>query len=164
MNARTKRTAILFRTWSTSDHDSGDCDYAIAAITPELVKTILARARAFKALQKSDERAFEIYFWDGHCDYYSEAVIHAGIPRHVLEALEDNGDFVIVPPDVDTSTLDAQRTECDQMIVTEDSAGWVAIPKHTSLYVTTSRLSLATLKDLVELKGRNQASTTAEPG
>ena len=128
MNARRKRTAILFRTWSTSEDDWGDCEYAIAAITPELVKTISARARAFKALQKSHEGAFEIYFWDGHCDYYSEAVIHVGIPRHVLEALEDNGDFVVVPPDVDTSMLDPQRTECDQMVVTEDSAGWWRSP------------------------------------
>jgi len=38
------------------------------------------------------------------------------------------------------------RVECQQMIAREDSIAFVAIPKHTSIYVETAEIPLALLE------------------
>jgi hypothetical protein len=73
-----------------------------------------------------------------------------------LTELERNG-HALVPPTVNLAACQSQRTECDQMVVRHSSLAddapyeivWLASPKHSDAYVTTSDLPLAVLEGYV---------------
>ena len=62
--------------------------------------------------------------------------------------------------DIDLEKFEPQRTECDQMVIritslggkTEYEVSWHAIPKHTSLAITTPSVTLEQLETLLSDK------------
>jgi len=71
-----------------------------------------------------------------------------------LNELEQNG-YALMPATVDLAACQPQRTELNQMIIRHSSwsddaryeVAWIATPKHSDAYVTTSDLPLAVLED-----------------
>ena len=157
MNSR-----IVLETSSTNPDYSGDCDYAVVELTPELVAQVRRRVELARQAGQQDNDLYEIYFWGGTAKFYDcdlldacqEAVAggdEAG--QEWLNGLERVG-YALVPPTADLSACQPQRTECAQMIVRRSppssdpryEIAWTVIPRHTDVYVTTRDLPLEALE------------------
>ncbi len=130
-----------------SDHDTSGCDYALIDLNRDLARIALGRLKAFKAHKKTDPQLDEMYFWDGHAEYFSPWNAGEGERADSLSEiphkLPDVGDELMRAPDdfVVPENLLA-RVECSQIIVREDAIAFIAIPKHASYYIRTSEIPL----------------------
>lgn len=160
---------IIFATGSSNPDYSGDCDYAVVRLTPELVDQVRRRVELARQAGEKDNDLYELYFWGGTADYYDsslpdscqDAIANEQAAQEWLTGLEQNG-HALVPPAADLSGCEPQRTECDQALVRcspssqnpEFEIAWTTIPKHSDVYVTTRDLPLAALEGYV----RNEPS------
>jgi hypothetical protein len=130
---------------------NGGCDYAIVDLTPQLAERIRRRVTLASEAGQQDNDLYELYFWGGSAEFFDHdvldgcqnAVAAAGGPDPYLAARDWLADFegreyAVVPAGVDLNAYEAQRTECDLMIIqvsrssprTEFSIIWTASPKH----------------------------------
>jgi hypothetical protein len=130
-----------------SDHDTSSCDYALIDLNRDLARIALGRLKAFKAHKKTDPQLDEMYFWDGHAEYFSpwnaEGGERADSLSEILHKLPDVGDELMRAPDdfiVPENLL--ARVECSQMIAREDAISFSAIPKHASHYIRNAEITL----------------------
>lgn len=153
--------AIVLDTHSTDPDFNGDCDYAVVRLAPELVEQVRRRVELARQAGRQDDDLYELYFWGGTADFYDSGLVDAcekaltagQSARDWLAGLEQEG-HALVPPAADLATCEPQRTECDQMIVRRSPSShdpryeiaWIAIPKHSDVYVTTRDLPLAALE------------------
>ena len=161
---------LILNAHSSDAHYSGDCDYAVVELTPALVERIRSRVAIARQAWQQDSDLWELYFWGGNAEFFDhnildacqEAVAAAGGPDPDQAALDWLADFeqreyAVVPAGVDLNAHEAQRTECDQMIIqaspsplrTEFSIIWTATPKHSDLDVTTGELPIAVMEELL---------------
>ena len=119
---------------------------------------------------RQDSDLWELYFWGSTAEFFDhnildacqEAIATAGRRRRNKAARDWLADFegreyAVVPDGVDLNAHEAQRTECDQMIIqvspsplrTEFSIIWTATPKYADLDVTTSELPLTVMEELL---------------
>ncbi len=167
---------LILNAHSSNEHYNGNCDYAIVELTPALVKRIHRRVAVARQAAKQDSDLYELYFWGSSAEFFDhnildacqEAVTTTGrrrrdrAARDWLDAFEGR-EYAVVPDGVDLNAHEAQRTECDQMIIRisrcspreEFSIIWTASPKYADLDVTTSELPLAAMEELL--------ATTAQP-
>jgi len=133
---------------------NADCDYAVVEITADDLARFERRAAILRAAGGQDDRLYEMYFWGCSADFYSladmeEAFAVAGIP--------DIGEGVRLPDKIALGPYTPHRVECGQEIFRRDACadwveiGWVVIPKHTDLYVTTRPLVLENLREEIPL-------------
>jgi hypothetical protein len=168
MSNKTPTTTIILGTHSTDPEFNGDCDYAVVQLTPELMEQIHRRLELARQAGSQDDDFYELYFWGGTAKFYDcdlieacqEAVAVAGdgdqAAQDWLTGLEQNG-HALMPAAVDLAACQSQRTELDQMIVRRSSLSddaqyeivWLASPKHSDAYVTTSDLPLVVLEGYV---------------
>ncbi len=134
-----------------SDHNTSGCDYALIDLNWDLARIALGRLKAFKAHKKTDPQLDEMYFWDGHAEYFSPWNAAEGERAdslsEILHKLPDVGDELMRAPDdfVVPENLLA-RVECSQIIVREDAIAFIAIPKHASYYIRTSKIPLSLIE------------------
>jgi hypothetical protein len=168
---------LILNAHSSNQHYNGDCDYAVVELTPALAEQIRSRVALAGEARQHDSNLYELYFWGSTAEFFDhnildacqEAIATAGRRRRNKAAREWLADFegreyAVVPDGVDLNAHEAQRTECDQMIIqvspsplrTEFSIIWTATPKHADLDVTTSELPLATMEELL-------SATTPQP-
>jgi hypothetical protein len=117
-----------------------------------------------------DDDLYELYFWGGTAEFYDSGLteacqeaVAAGRDKDGDEAaqewlmgLEQDG-HALLPPATDLSACQPQRTETDQMVVRCSPSSrepryeiaWIASPKHSDTYVTTSDLTLAALEGYI---------------
>jgi len=139
---------LILETTSSDENYNGDCDYATVELTPNLAKLALRRIKALKQIHEQDDQIWEMYFWDdssvffeGHDELESftdaetgeACVFSRNVPFHAAAEFKVPADHI-------------QRTECNQMIVREEEIAWTAIPKHSSVYVTTMPIPLTLLE------------------
>lgn len=151
---------------SDSSHPefSGDCDYAVVDLNAGLLDQIRRRVKLAEQVFREDRDLFELYFWGGTAEFYDQHLVDAcqeailARTEGRLEAklaaasgwnaaLERQG-HALVPKGVDLRQHQAQRTECDQLVVrrlsspsgAEYEIAWLAIPKHADVHVTTRGL------------------------
>jgi hypothetical protein len=125
--------AIVLATHSGPE-ENGDCDYAVVQLTPELTERVRRRA--------------ELAHQAGQQDVASN-----GAARQWLNGLERDG-HSIVPAAADLAACEAQRVECQLMVVRcsplsvvpHCEIAWSAMPKHMDMTVTTGDLPLAALE------------------
>lgn len=155
---------IVLQTDSTNSEYNADCDCAVVDVTPSLAKQIRRRAALAKQARRQDRDLWELFFWGCTAEFFDYALISA------CEAAFQNGEEAkawsdgferdgraVLPPHADITALEPQRTECDQMIIrcvpsshrTDIEIAWLAIPKHSDVYITTRDVSLASLEALV---------------
>jgi hypothetical protein len=131
----------------SSDHDTSDCDYALIDLNRDLARLALGRISRFKAQKRIDPQLDEMYFWDGHVEYFSpwngEEVDKGDSFSEILEKLPAAGDELMRTPDdfaVPENFL--ARVECSQMIARNNAIAFITIPKHTSYYIRTAEIPL----------------------
>jgi hypothetical protein len=157
---------IILITHATADY-SGNCDYAVLDVTPDLLELIRRRMELAREAYEQDHDFLELYFWDCGPAFYDTSLLDAC--QAVLEAEEsdraaeaartwldelETSESIAIPAGVDLAALAPKRTECHEMIVRLDGprerpsfvVAWSAIPKHVDATVTTSDLSLSVLE------------------
>jgi len=161
---------IIFHTHSDTPEYNGDCDCAVVDITPALVEQIQHRVKlAQKAFQEDDD-LYELYFWGSTAEFYDHRLLEAceeavaaatagdddtkdAAVRAWSDTLDQN-EYAHLPEGVDLQAHEIQRTDCDQLIVrrlpkpagSDFEITWLAMPKHTDIYITTSDLPLSALE------------------
>jgi hypothetical protein len=157
---------IILNTSSTNPEFNGDCDYALADLTPALVEQIRQRAELARQIRERDDDLYEMYFWGSTAEFYNhrlleacqEAVATSGGPgsdqavQDWMDHLEQGG-HALVPPGVNVEALEPERTECNQIIIRcsplgrnlEFEVAWITMPKHSDINVTTRDLPLSAM-------------------
>ena len=145
---------------SPADFDT-DCDYAVLAVSAELLHTIRRRGTILADVRKADDDFLEAYYWDGSLDYFSAADVAAC--QEALPAAEGNWDaqldsqeFAVLTPAAaaEFSRRTVRRTECRQMILrtagkADFTVHWEAYPKHVDATLRSPLFSLAQLEAIV---------------
>lgn len=161
---------LILMTHSSNSEYNADCDFAVVELTPALLDEIRARVELAHETRQKDASLYELHFWGSTAEYFPYALIDAcqeavatrtvdgdadQAAQNWLGDLESSG-HALLPEGVVMSKVDAQRTECDRMVVTvvagqrgETDISWEASPKHTDIYITTWDVTLATLESLV---------------
>lgn len=147
---------FVFATISSVEEFNGDCDFAVVEFTPELAKLILKRAKAGRKMREADEQFQSVSFWDYSVRYYSRDSFEKMMGAEAFEKFESefygeaDGNYMELPEDVKIDKGEAQRTECDKMILwgfeaTRDSpyVGWRATPKHCDMFVEPVQFPLS---------------------
>jgi len=161
---------LILNAHSSNEFYNGDCDYAVVELTPALAEQIRSRVALARQAGQQDNNLYELYFWGSTADFFDcnildacqDAIATAGRRRRNKAARNWLADFegreyAVVPAGVDFTAHEAQRTECDQMIVRcspsshhpEFEIAWTTIPKHSDVYVTTCDLPLAVMEELL---------------
>jgi hypothetical protein len=152
---------IVLDTHSTDPDFNGDCDYAVVRLTPELVEQVRRRVELARQAGRQDDDLYELYFWWGTAEFYDSGLVDAcekaltaeQSVQDWLAGLERDG-RALLPPAADLAACQPQRVECAQMIVRRSPSSpdprheiaWIAVPKHTDVYVTTRDLPLAAME------------------
>jgi len=123
MNMAKESKQFVLHVSSTNEYLNG-FDTFVVEISPEFAQLLLDRIKLLEAVQKQDKEAYELYFWDPSGDYFG-------------------GD-----PDEHDADRPPSRAECQQLVVRQDEVNWVAIPKHTDLYVTTDPIRVDQLAEI----------------
>jgi len=131
----------------SSDQEACGCDYALIDLSPELARLALRRVNILRAQKPADQQLDEMYFWDGHVEYFSPWKGKEGDRADRLSEMLDRltplaGDLMRAPDDFVVPENLLERVECSQMIIREDAIAFVAIPKHASYYIRTSEVPL----------------------
>ena len=151
---------ILLNALSDNPDYNADCDCAVVDLTPDLLEQVCCRVEMARQMLAQDSNLYELYFWGGTADFFSYRLVEAceaAAPAEWSVNRERTGHGEL-PGSVDLSAHEIRRTECDQMIVrcpftpgrSEFEIAWVAIPKHTDIYVTTEAI---TLEDMTRYAG-----------
>jgi hypothetical protein len=136
----------------TLDRDCDlDCDYALIDVSAEFAQSALRRIAVLKELRGVLPDLFEMYFWDQRAEYFSPwlagKVDEADAFAETLECLPgEGGDLLKAPADFAVPEDLLARVECEQMVVREDEIAFVAIAKHTDVYVHTAAVPLLLLE------------------
>ena len=128
---------------SSSDPDwNGDCDYALAHITPEQARHYLFLIEKAKEVKNEIEGFYCIELFDCSVRYFS---YHDDIENLLdidgnpaLPAVNE-GNCVLIPDDYEIPEDEEQRTDLDTVKVQEDCLLWTAHPKHTGVEITCRR-------------------------
>ena len=136
---------------SRNENDDGGCVLACIDLTPGLAALALQRIESLGELQARDQDADEIYYWNYDAVFFDPFLgpSHEGEAQDPLAATgeqlldgldKQQEDFVevdslfVVPED------ELAAIECGQMIVRSECVAFIAIPKHTSIYVETAEV------------------------
>lgn len=156
---------LLFTTCSSNEHSNGELDYAVVEMTPALLAEIRRRVELARQIQRQEDDLYELSFWGGTGEFYDhrlleacEEAVEAAHPDTVGEWVTDfeQQGYAVLPAGVQLSQHEAQRTECDQIVLCcrpslpepTFELFWSASPKHMDITVTTHALSSAKLETL----------------
>jgi hypothetical protein len=140
---------FLMRGYSNNENYNADIDYVWVDVGPELAKTILRRRKLFLKANEEEKKAegrdwgnplWEMYFGDHHARYFQY-----GVPPDEETEKVDQGEAA--QTDWDPGDNDGERTECDQMVITEDGVRWTTIPKHCEIYITSETIPYSKIEE-----------------
>ena len=161
---------LILITHSSNSEYNADCDWAVVALTPALLDEIRARVSQAHEVRQKDASLYELHFWGSTVDYFAHDLIDAcqdavaarTVDGDTDQAAQDwlanleNSGYAVLPEGVDLSKFEAQRTECDRMVVTvaagqrgDSDISWETSPKHTDICITTWDVTLAKLESLI---------------
>lgn len=131
-----------------------DCDYALIDLTPDLARLALKRIAMLNKCRANDPELFELYCWNSAVEYFSpwltEDARGADQLAEMIEALPAASmDLLLAPSNFEVPGNLVGRVDCGQMVASDDAVSFVAIPKHTNVYVETAEIPLALLHEAV---------------
>ena len=125
----------------------------------EVLATLAQRRSAAQREQKNvDPDIDEVYYWACFVECYfspwgdlisgDEEVEGTGVAlAELLDELQvEEKEIVTVTDSFQVPASQIAAVECEQMIIRQDSIAFMAIPKHSSVYVQTAEIPLATLE------------------
>jgi hypothetical protein len=150
---------VLLKVWSSNPDYSAGCDYAVVDIGEEFSKLALRHINVLCEQTAVDPSVYETYYWDFSAQYFSPSANRASQSSEVQESgfeLEETHEELQVDTcEVATAlgdfhVLESQiaRVECAWMIVREEGIAFTAIPKRTSIYLTTAEISKQFLESI----------------
>lgn len=137
---------LLMRAYSTDENYDANIGFVYVKVTPAVARLILKRAAAFRRLKKEDDGAQETYYWSHDALYLG----HDKLDDKVAEEVRKEGHMHEL--ELSFVEADGERTECDQMMVDSDSVGFTCIPKHTEIYISSERVSLDVIRQVLKKK------------
>lgn len=131
-----------------------DCDYALINLAPDVVRLALKRIVTLNECKANDPDLFELYCWNFEVQYFNpwlaEDPREADRLAEMIEALPAASmDLLRALSDFEVPENLVGRVECGQMVARDDAVSFVAIPKHTDVYVQTAEIPLALLHGAV---------------
>ena len=148
---------LILKVSSTNENYNAGCDYAFVELTAELAAIALRRIQTLQEQKKLDSNIDESYYWSHFVDcFFSPWSNLASAERDVeaaslavadlLETLHvDVTEIAMVPKNFKVPPSQVAAVESERMIVRADSIAFIAIPKHTSIYVQTREVTIPLL-------------------
>jgi len=139
---------ILLNSFNTDTEHDDFGRYAIVNLNDESIKLIAARRKIFLAAREQDKSLHEMYFWDGHAEFYgtnfgrTEDFDDDGVEEAFDQALNEK-EWTEIDDDFDTEGEETHptspdRTDCDQMIIREEGVAWYAVCHYGDSATTTT--------------------------
>jgi len=142
---------ILMRGNSTDENYDADISYVFVDLTPTLARQMLKRVAEFKRTKAKDTHALETYYWNHEAIYLS----YGQVSEKEQEAVNTD---LVVDATTKITFADGARVECNQMIVSDDCVYFTAIPKHSSIYIISEQIPLATIREAAGKKKMKRAA------
>jgi len=144
---------------SSSNQDwGGGCAFAVVELSEVLATLAQRRIAALREQKNVDPDIDEVYYWASCVECYfspwadlisgDEEMEGTGVAlAELLDELQiEEKEIVIVTDSFRVPASQIAAVECEQMIIRQDSIAFMAIPKHSSVYVQTAEIPLATLE------------------
>jgi hypothetical protein len=149
---------------ATADLADAWYGYAWVEIDPAQVQALMSLKEAFQAAYTSGHKAsgqslYEMWFWDhgttGTARFYENLELEDFLTEEEITVFERR-DLLVVPDERQLGDTfeekDPERTDCDQVVITDDSVSFFAYPKHGDFSVRTSSITFEALLPLLEEK------------
>ena len=136
---------LILKTHSDNEHYNADCDYAMVELTRPLAKLCMRRMALLKKIAKRDKQAYELWFWDYHCSFFTYFELADEDPESSPFDVEE---YMELPDSFEIPEDSIQTTECDQMVIGDGRVHWCVIPKHSNIYITTDNIPLELIADV----------------
>lgn len=136
---------LLLYVYSSNPDSNANCDVAVVDLSPALACMGLTRIDRVRTLRAEDADLSAMHYLDcgvTYCSVYDalDEMVAQLTGTDVFGAL-DTREHVILPEDFAVLEEHIQRTEDNVMVVTDTELYWKALARHTSVVVSTSRLS-----------------------
>ena len=145
---------FIFRTWSSDEDYNADCDYGVVEITPTYARSLLKKIAIAKKLNV-DSNFLSLCYVDYSVNYFVDAGIfdlyEEGLRDTLFEdglAFLNNNDICELPEIVTIPDDNMQRIDVAHVNINENGCSYEAIPKHTSLVISTPHISGTMLKKI----------------
>jgi len=152
-------THLVIDTSSSSEDDTGGCDYCLVPMTAEYVAYLLDTMDEVRRLHRTDKAVYSLECWDG-----SPAFLQFNEQLQELRDVDGDpavdvprGEPILLTADPEFSEEDFQRVDCRTVQVSGDEAWWTAYVKGTNLRIESAHVEKKTLlRVLRSLGGRRQ--------
>jgi hypothetical protein len=136
---------LLLSVYSFNPDYNANCDVAVVDLSPALARVGLTRMNRVRTLKAEDADLSAMHYLDfgaTYCSVYDalDEMVARLTGTDVFAAL-DAREWVILPEDFGIPEEHIRRTEDNAMVVTDTELYWKALARHTSVVVSTSRLS-----------------------
>ena len=132
---------IFLSTTSSHEDYKGECDIAVVEMTKELAELILKRAEIFRELHAKDRMLVHMDYFDYSANYFQ-----ISYEDDIEEELQANTYDGPAESDYVFPEERRQSTECDQMVLTDDSVYWACFVKHTNIRIETGAIPIAQIQ------------------
>lgn len=129
-----------------------DCEYALINLTPDLARLGLKRIATLKGCKANDPELFQLHCWNFAAEYFNPWLAkdsrEADRLAEMIETLPAASmDLLNAPSGFEVPENLVGRVECSQMVARDDAIGFIAIPKHTNVYVRTAEIPVSLLEE-----------------
>jgi len=136
---------LLLYVYSSNPDYNANCDVAVVDLSPALARIGLTRMDRVRTLRAEEADLCAMHYRDfstAYCSVYDalDEMVERLTGTDVSAAL-DTRECVILPEEFAVPEERVRRMEDDAMVVTDTELYWKAMPRHTSVVVSTSRLS-----------------------
>jgi hypothetical protein len=149
---------VALRVSSSNEYWDGGCEFALVEVTRGLAALALQRITALRAQKSADADIDETYYWTSCVECYFSPWVNpadagaeakaacVGVAERLCEGQGDDNGVVEVSDDFQVPSCQIAAVECQRMLVRQDAIAFLAIPKHTSVYIHTAEIPLAMLE------------------
>jgi hypothetical protein len=136
---------LLLYVYSFNPDSHANCDVAVVDLSPARACVGLTRMNRVRTLMTEDADLCAMHSRDcgaTYCSVYDALnVMVAQLTGTEVFGALDTREYVILPEDFAVPEEHVRRTEDNAMVVTDTELYWKALARHTSVVVSTSRLS-----------------------
>ncbi len=126
---------LVCSTYSTDENYSGDCNYALVDLTPELANYLLTKIKLFEQLYVVDDNLTELQYWNRNLVFF------ANLPEEEPDIDDSFNEVSFSIPDDQVESLELERLHVDA-----DGVYWSAVPNHCRMIVESRIIEVELLQ------------------
>jgi hypothetical protein len=131
---------------STNNDYNADISYVYVELTPAVARRALRRIAELRRLKEKEPRVIETYYFDDNAVYLR----YEQVGRRDTDAV---GKYLTVEVKASsTKTWEGENVECNQMVATDSSIYFTAIPKHSNIYIVSEHIGVDMLREASKRK------------